>query len=91
MACGSRGLVSRSLLFGQLIACLLWLLPVARAETLRIQNPGTGSIPITGQWRFHLGDDPAWSGPAFDDSKWEQISADQTWGAQQHPGYTGFA
>jgi hypothetical protein len=58
---------------------------------LSVDNIGRGAVPINGQWQFHLGDDPHWAAPAFDDSNWEQISADKTWGAQTHPSYTGFA
>jgi hypothetical protein len=32
-----------------------------------------------------------WTNPAYDDSQWEHIKADKTWGEQTHPGYTGFA
>jgi len=44
-----------------------------------------------GEWQFHLGDDPRWAAPGYDDSEWERIKADKTWGAQTHPSYTGFA
>jgi hypothetical protein len=74
--------------------CLLAALSLAgisRAETLKVSNPGTGSIPLEGNWRFHLGDDQAWADPSLDDSGWETIRADQPWGAQGHPSYTGFA
>src|ERR1700747_1064654 len=64
---------------------------VASADTLAIQNPGTGSVPLDGKWQFKLGDNLAWADPALDDSNWEQINADSTWGAQTHPSYTGFA
>jgi hypothetical protein len=33
----------------------------------------------------------AWANPAYDDLQWEQIRGDDTWGAQTHPGHTGFA
>lgn len=61
------------------------------ASPLTVQNPGAGSAPLDGKWQFHLGDDLAWSNPALDDSSWEQINADTTWGAQTHPSYAGFA
>lgn len=61
------------------------------AQYLAVQNPGTGSVPLDGKWQFHLGDNLAWANPALDDSNWEQIGADTTWGAQTHPSYTGFA
>ncbi|HZD75964.1 MAG TPA: SpoIIE family protein phosphatase [Acidobacteriaceae bacterium] len=84
-----RGTALRVFLFCQLLAFLFLI--SARAETFRTQNPGTGSVAIAGPWQFHLGDDPAWAAPAFNDAGWEQIRGDDTWGAQQHPGYTGFA
>ena len=52
---------------------------------------GTGTRPISGLWQFHLGDDPAWAQPGFDDHTWEQLPADQPWGDAGHPGYWGFA
>jgi phosphoserine phosphatase RsbU/P len=61
------------------------------ASTLKVENPGTGSVPLGGEWQFHLGDNLAWANPALDDSNWEQIRADTTWGAQTHPSYAGFA
>src|SRR5450631_164210 len=62
-----------------------------QASVLAIDDTGRGLDPINGQWQFHLGDNPLWASPAYDDSQWEQISADDTWGAQTHPSYTGFA
>ncbi|MGB7189241.1 MAG: SpoIIE family protein phosphatase [Acidobacteriaceae bacterium] len=61
------------------------------ASPLTVRNPGTGSVPLDGKWQFHLGDNLAWANPTLDDSGWEQISADTTWGAQTHPSYAGFA
>jgi Stage II sporulation protein E (SpoIIE) len=61
------------------------------AEPLKVNNPGTGSVPLQGNWQFHLGDDEAWADPALDDSGWEQIHVDAPWGSQSHPSYTGFA
>lgn len=52
---------------------------------------GTGTRAISGMWQFHLGDDPAWAQPSFDDSSWEQLPADQPWGDAGHPNYSGFA
>jgi hypothetical protein len=60
-------------------------------EPLKVNNPGTGSVPLQGNWQFHLGDDKAWADPALDDSGWEQIHVDAPWGSQSHPSYTGFA
>lgn len=73
------------------LAALFTLTASSFADTLTVQNPGTGSVPLDGKWQFHLGDNLSWANPAIDDSAWEQISADTTWGAQTHPSYWGFA
>ncbi len=50
--------------------------PGAAAATSAVAAPGaaaagTVSVDLEGEgWRFSLGDDPAWSDPAFDDSAW---------------------
>lgn len=78
-----------------LTLALLLLLPQlairARAETFTAPPLGPPSVPITGTWQFHTGDDLAWANPGFDDSGWQPLQADQPWGAQGHPGYRGFA
>ena len=58
---------------------------------LSVGNIGHGAVPIDGEWQFHLGDDPRWAAPAYDDSNWEHITTDKTWGAQTHPSFTGLA
>jgi signal transduction histidine kinase/DNA-binding response OmpR family regulator len=42
-------------------------------------TPGA-HIDLSGPWRFHTGDDPAWAQPRFDDSAWESISIPTGWG-----------
>ena len=76
-----------------LLLCCLPLLAIAsvHADTFKIANPGQGFAQVEGKWQFHAGDDPAWAQPAFDDSRWEPLNGDTTWGAQSHPAYTGFA
>jgi hypothetical protein len=51
-------------------------------------------IPVTnlaGPWRFHAGDDPSWSSPAFDDSHWGLMRTDKGWAEQGYKGYSGVA
>jgi hypothetical protein len=36
-------------------------------------------LPLSGMWRFHPGDDPAWADPAFDDSAWTLIEVPSCW------------
>jgi hypothetical protein len=61
------------------------------SPVLIIRDIGPGEVPIDGEWEFHLGDDGRWAAPAYDDSQWEHIKADDSWGSQTHPSYTGFA
>ena len=62
---------------------------------LSIQGLGKGTAPLDGPWQFHLGDDPAFAKPQAVDTTgtngWEELSPEKTWGAQAHPGYTGYA
>ena len=57
---------------------------------LTINELGRGTAPLDGKWQFCMGDDMGWAAPAFDDSKWEQITADKGWGEQGHPSQTGW-
>ena len=63
----------------------------AAAHTLVLDGLGKGAAPLAGPWQFHLGDDPTWASPAFDDSKWEQLTANKPWGLQGHNSYSGYA
>jgi len=64
--------------------------PAKAAPVLVLNELGKGAADLDGPWQFHLGDDPAWAAPGFDDSGWEQLTADESWGAQGHPSYVGF-
>ena len=61
------------------------------APTLNLEGLGKGTAKLDGPWQFKTGDDLGWAAPGLDDSRWEQIGADATWGAQTHPNYTGYA
>ncbi len=67
----------------------------ASPAVLTIDGLGKGAAPIDGLWQFHLGDDPAFALPETPDATgsggWEQLSADEPWGAQGHRSYTGYA
>jgi Stage II sporulation protein E (SpoIIE) len=59
---------------------------------------GESSIGLAGPWKFHIGDDPAWAQPDFDDSKWEDMDLTpgsrglaRGWTARGHAGYSGYA
>src|ERR1700679_1150879 len=79
-----------SLLFGLL--CLAFSGAWAQdVTTFKTQDPGKGFVDGGGDWRFHTGDDLQWAQPGYDDSSWELLRGDKTWGAQTHPSYVGFA
>jgi hypothetical protein len=86
---GRRGRQKYSLL--ALVLAALSLAIPAIAQTLKMQNPGPGSISLDKDWRLHLEDDKQWAEPGLDDSSWEPIRVDEPWGQQSHPSYTGFA
>jgi serine phosphatase RsbU (regulator of sigma subunit) len=68
---------------------------------------GQSVIALTGPWKFHIGDDPQWADPKFDDSGWEDVDLASKagsfdpilglsgyvpgWTAKGHPHYWGYA
>jgi signal transduction histidine kinase len=52
--------------------------PPAAAQTVAVASldrPTSLEVP----WRFHVGDDPAWARPEFDDSGWTSIPMGRPW------------
>lgn len=80
--------------------------PAAPAPAVSV-SLGSSVVALTGPWKFHIGDNPAWSDPAYDDSSWETVDLQPQaealdpqrgirglapgWTAKGHPGYSGFA
>jgi hypothetical protein len=68
---------------------------------------GNATAELTGPWRFHTGDNPAWAQPDFDDSGWSTMDLTLPrgsydpyvgssgfvpgWTVRGYPGYSGFA
>jgi hypothetical protein len=50
-----------------------------------------GIVTLDGAWRFHLGDDPRWADPSFDDSTWQPVTLGQPLTDQGIDTYSGFA
>lgn len=48
-------------------------------------------ISLEGRWKFRIGDEPSWSKPEFDDSRWERIWVPSAWEDEGFHGYDGFA
>ncbi len=99
-----------------LLPLMLLLILIVSACCLRAQTAPANAVPIVfghsvvalnGPWKFHIGDDPQWANPNFDDSQWETVDltprpgvADPFtrnpayvpgWTTQGHPGYWGYA
>ena len=94
---------------------LLLLFPcfALHAQSAATPNPtttitvGQSVIPLYGPWKFHIGDNPQWADPSFDDSSRETVNLIPTtssfdpitgwqgyvpgWTAKGHPGYWGYA
>ena len=54
------------------------VLPIVLAlpNAIPAQSPialGNATVELTGPWRFHTGDDPAWAQPEFVDSAWSTM------------------
>lgn len=78
-------------IFLVLLATALIVRALAFSQALTVQNPGRGTVPLSGKWQFRTGDNPAWANPSHNDSNWEQLSASEPWGSQTQPSYTGYA
>jgi hypothetical protein len=61
-----------------------------RADTLVVGGLGRGTVTLGGLWEFRTGDDIAWASPGYDDSGWEKLRVDITYGQQGHT-VTGYA
>ncbi len=70
----------------------------AAANDLVPVNLGDSTVELAGPWKFHVGDNPAWAQPDFDDSGWEDMDLTpgssgfaRGWTARGHAGYSGYA
>ncbi len=74
----------KSLKIGLVAAVVLSMLSCQRTAPVN-------KIDISGLWKFHSGDDVAWSVASFDDSKWESIKPTDVWEHQGYKNLDGFA
>jgi Stage II sporulation protein E (SpoIIE) len=87
--------------------------PLALAQNPAAASPqmsitlGHSAVALNGPWKFHIGDNPQWASPSFNDSSWETtdvgVAADSYdpeqgtpgyvpgWTGKGHPGYSGYA
>ena len=59
--------------------------PAAPAQNFDLETSRLPISQIDSAWRFHLGDNPAWSQPALDDSAWPVLKPTKSWIAQGVP------
>ena len=74
-----------------LLLALVFSSSFAVSQTFDLDKGRLPIVSISGLWRFHTGDDPAWSTPGFDDSGWSLLRSDRPWDEQGFKGYRGFA
>ena len=92
-----------------MLMALMAVSRLASAEPAQIARItlGHSTAPLNGPWRFHVGDDPRWSSPDFDDSSWETVDLTPApdahdgdvglpgyvsgWSRRGHARYTGYA
>ena len=83
---------SRSLLLTALFSCAI----VSSAQSTVSPKPalaasnaaisftlGQSAVPLNGPWKFHIGDNPQWADPGFDDSGWQDYTINP-----EHPAQT---
>ncbi len=106
-SCVCSGLKGWRILGALLIVICLCRISTAAGTPSSVLTLGIAAVPLNGPWKFHVGDDPGWASPSFDDSAWETVDltplpgahdgdvglTDYTsgWSARGHQGYTGFA
>jgi phosphoserine phosphatase RsbU/P len=61
------------------------------AQTFSLRSGLQRVTSLDGMWRFHIGDDPAWASPDFNDSQWPLLRSDKTWTEQGYPPVSGYA
>ncbi|HET6170125.1 MAG TPA: SpoIIE family protein phosphatase [Terracidiphilus sp.] len=84
-------MMKKSLFALVLVLLCLSTSPLARAHEFNLDNAHLPILSLDGYWRFHTGDNPAWAQPAFDDTQWSLLMADENWAEQGFDGYSGLA
>lgn len=84
-------MLPRMVLAAILLSPAAWL--SAQSGTRGVFDLGRDREPMVvldGSWRFHVGDDPRWADPAFDDSHWSVLKGNESWDTQGYPEVSGF-
>jgi len=76
------------LLFGLMVIIILTSSSCAQRTTGGpnfVLPPDTGAWRLSGNWRFHFGDDPAYASSGFADSSWQLVAVPDTWSRRNLP------
>jgi len=68
-----------------LVFLIAFSIPVLHAESLK------KIIDLEGDWKFTVGDDPAWAEVDYNDSDWDIVSVPGSWESEGFADYNGFA
>src|ERR1700746_2681776 len=91
MFSGSGRLGRQLILFSTLLGVALASAQQPSPATFDLDKGREVMLVLDGQWRFHPGDDPRWSDPAFNDSAWPLIRSDKSWSDQGYKNMSGYA
>jgi hypothetical protein len=72
---------------------------VSSTDSTVLVKLGESAVELAGPWKFHVGDDPTWARPDFDDSSWEDVDltpdgvtgVSPGWTARGHAGHSGYS
>ncbi len=93
-------LLSPRLILNWFVFLCAWVVPLAaQSPSTQVAAPAASAAPagvrdvftIEGGWRFHVGDDPQWAIPGFNDSDWQTVTLGQSLAEQGIDPYSGFA
>lgn len=73
-----------------LLILLFCVVAPVRAQFADVSGAG-GPVVINALWRYHVGDDPQWALPGFDDSHWSLMRTNKSWADQGYKGYHGYS
>jgi hypothetical protein len=87
----SRRYFDQSALFLAMVLMPLGFVQATHAQTFDLEQNREQVTDLTGLWRFHSGDNPAWAEPGYNDSGWKLLRSDEPWSVQGYKGYGGMA
>ncbi len=76
----------------KLVRAILLIIGILLLPFMRSHAEDLRSVArLSGFWKFSIGDNMEWANPNYDDSKWDEIHAPDTWESEGYDGYNGYA